>query len=245
VSLAQWIGLAFLAVFIMALYRSKRQAQPDVLARLRPIPFFDQLTDAMARAAESGRALHVSLGTGGIASDLAADSLAALSVLEAIARRSGTFDRAPIVTLADAALIPIALDMMQEPAHKQVGLQPAPDVRWLTSSPPAYAAGVMEVLGGSEVMSSVMVGAYGDEYLLMGEAANRLNRRQLAGASDPTVLPFVWATAEGMLMGEELYAAGAYLSGRAWHVHSLLAQDCVRWMIVLAILVLVGFNSFF
>ena len=241
----QWIGLAFLAVFIAALYASSRWAHPNVLAHFRPIPFFDQLRDAIASAAESGRVLHVSLGSGALASDQAADSLAALNVLESIARRSTVLDQAPIVTLADAALMPVALDMMREPSNQQVGLRPAPDVRWLAPCAPAYAAGVMEILSGSDVVTSVMVGTYGDEYLLMGEAAKRRNCRQLAGASDPTVLPFVLATAEGMLMGEELYAAGAYLSGHTWHVSSLLAQDLVRWIIALVVLALVGYNSIF
>lgn len=241
----QWIGLVFLAVFVAALYASSQRARPDVMAHFRPIRFFDLLGNAIASAAESGRVLHVSLGTGALASDQAADSLAALNVLESIARQSVVLDRAPVVTLADAALIPVALDTLREPPYQQAGLRPAPDVRWLTPSAPAFAAGVMEVLSRSEVASSVMVGAYGDEYLLMGEAAKRRNCRQLAGTADPTVLPFAVATAEGILIGEELYAAGAYLSGRAWHVHSLLVQDFLRWLIALVVLALVAYNSVF
>ena len=53
------------------------------------------------------------------------------------------------------------------------------------------------------------------------------------------MLPFVYATADEMLVGEEMYAAGAYLSEKPWHISCLLAQDWMRWAIVLAIIGLV------
>jgi len=42
-----------------------------------------------------------------------------------------------------------------------------------------------------------------------------------------------------------MYAAGAYLSGKPWHVGSLLAQDFMRWVIVAVIIALVAVNTAF
>ena len=88
-----------------------------------------------------------------------------------------------------------------------------------------------------------MAGSFGDEYLLMGEAASRRNITQVGGASDPNVLPLVFASADHVLMGEDMYAAGAYLAHKSWHIGSLLAQDLMRWVIVVVIIVLVVINS--
>jgi hypothetical protein len=38
------------------------------------------------------------------------------------------------------------------------------------------------------------------------------------------------------LIGEELYAVGAYLKTGPIHIASLRAQDLLRWVIILAIL---------
>jgi hypothetical protein len=40
-----------------------------------------------------------------------------------------------------------------------------------------------------------------------------------------------------MLVGEELYASGAYIQASTMHVASLHAQDFLRWAIVAVILV--------
>jgi hypothetical protein len=69
----------------------------------------------------------------------------------------------------------------------------------------------------------------------MGEAAAWRNTEHIGGASDPSVLPFVYASAQETLLGEELFATGAYLQRKVTHVGSLLAQDTMRWVVSLAI----------
>ncbi len=103
----------------------------------------------------------------------------------------------------------------------------------------------MGVLGIEAVDANVMIGEFGDEYLLMAEAAHRRRITQIGGATDPNVIPFVFATADQTLMGEEMYAAGAYLKHKPWHIGSLLAQDFMRWVIVIAIIALVVINTLF
>ena len=234
-----WVMLLLLVVFLVAVYLGKRQIETGRIPDLRSIPAFNKMQDAMARAIETGRALHISLGTGGIADNLTADSLAGLTVLEDLAKQSAATGVSPIVTMADPTLLPVAQDVMRRAYQGD----PPRDVRWLAPQPAAYAAGVMGILGTEDVEVTVMVGAFGDEYLLMGEAAKRHRSSHIGAASDPSVLPFVYVTADEMLMGEEMYAAGAYLSGKPWHIGSLLAQDVLRWVIVLAIMGLVVANT--
>jgi hypothetical protein len=154
---------------------------------------------------------------------------------------------APIVTMANPTLLPLAQDVIRRPhgADREEAAKAVRHVRWIAPEPAAYAAGVMDILGGEGVDANVMIGSFGDEYLLMGEAASLRKITHIGGASDPNVLPFVFASADQTLMGEDMYAAGAYLSRKAWHIGSLLAQDFMRWGIVAVIVVLVAIKTLF
>jgi hypothetical protein len=237
--------LFFFVMFLPALYISGRRVQEGNLPDLRSIPAFNALQGVTARAIETGKAVHVSLGLGGITGDVTADSLAGLSVLEYLADQSAAAGVPPIVTIADPTLLPLAQDVIRRPyvRGQELGDSATRQVRWIAPEPAAYAAGVMGVLGVEPVDANVMIGSFGDEYLLMAEATQRRKITQIGGASDPNVAPFVFATADQMLIGEELYAAGAYLTQKPWHIGSLLAQDLVRWAAVLIVVVLVVINT--
>ena len=58
----------------------------------------------------------------------------------------------------------------------------------------------------------------------------------LAGSDDLPAQAVLYAAAQEPLIGEELYAAGAYLKTGPVHTASLRAQDLLRWVIILAIL---------
>lgn len=96
----------------------------------------------------------------------------------------------------------------------------------------------MGILALDGVDGNMMIGHFGDEYLLMAETAHRQSRdvATVAGAANPNVLPYVFATAPNGLWGEEMFAAGAYLDRKPAHIGSLLAQDTLRWGIGLFIL---------
>jgi hypothetical protein len=239
--------LLFLVTFLPVLYLSGRRVQRGDFPDLRPIVAFNALQGLTARAIETGRAVHISLGLGGITGDVTADSLAGLSILEYLADQSAAAGVPPIVSIADPTLLPLAQDVIRRPygTDQEAAARAATDVRWIAPEPAAYAAGVMGLLGVEAIDANVMIGSFGDEYLLMGEAAHRRNVTQIGGASDPNVVPFVFATADQTLIGEEMYATGAYLAQKPWHIGSLLAQDFMRWAIVLIIVALVIIRTLF
>jgi hypothetical protein len=234
----QRVLLALLLVFVAGLLLGRRRVGRGKMADVRLIPGFRLLRAAAQGAIETGRPVHVGLGRGAIWGAGAADSLAGLEVLESVAAQTAPLGSPPIVTTGDATLLPLAEDAVRRACRRPPAgvARPASDVRWLSPTPAAYAAGVAGVLADENVQLNAMVGAFGDEYLLLAEAGIRCQGCQVGGASDPAVLPFVYATSDEALLGEEIYAAGAYLSGKPWHLASLWAQDLVRWIVVLAIL---------
>jgi hypothetical protein len=235
-------ALVMAVVFLLAftgllLFFTARITAGHSLA-LRQIRAFDRLKGLMGRSVESGRALHLSLGIGGLADQTTADSLAGLAVLNYLASQAATTGTPPMVSMADPTVMLFAQNAIRAAYGDDTeGAEVAyRHIRWIAPQPAAYAAGVMSILDLDEVDSNVMVGRFGDEYLLMGETAARRGVAHIGGTSDPNTLPFVYATADDILLGEEIYAAGAYLQKRPALLASLAAQDTMRWLVALVIL---------
>jgi hypothetical protein len=160
----------------------------------------------------------------------------------------------PIVTVSDPTALPLAQDQLRR-AYQRQGYPEEYDPRQvrlvapsLNNNSVAYSAGIMDLLAHERVMANVMIGAFddyqtssgfGDEFLLMGEPNARKDLLQVGGTSNPRVLPFIFATISHPLLGEEIYAAGAYLNARRGHLGSLLAQDTVRGVLVVIVVLAV------
>jgi hypothetical protein len=163
-----------------------------------------------------------------------------------LADEAAACDTPLIVTLADATVLPIAQDILWR-SYVRNGNPERYDptqVRFIAASPMAYAAGVAGLLEREPLTANVMIGSFGDEYLLMGETGVRQAVRQVVGTADPRTLPFVYATADQTLMGEEMFAGSAYISRHPIQVASLLAEDWARWAVIAGILVAAVFKFF-
>lgn len=246
--------LAFWPPFFFAYWAVKR-GLPFVL---RPLPGYEALKRILGQAAEAGLPIHLSIGIAGIGDRQTADTTAGLYVLDYIAERAAISAIPPIVTLSHPTALPAAMDVLRR-AYRRQGNPEEYDptrARWIAPDPNlstgfspnpsvhggpqtdafAYAAGTMHLLSRQKLIANVMVGSFGDEFLLLGETGARQHLDQIAGTSAPEVLPFVYTSVTHPLIGEEIFAAGAYLQNRLSHVSSLIAQDVMRWFIVAAIL---------
>jgi hypothetical protein len=225
--------LIFLVALLYFTSRVSRGGQPS----LRRIQAFELLSGFAGRAVEAGRPFHLSLGIGSMADVTTADSLAGLSLLNYLADQSRLTGIHPVVSMANPTVMLFAQNVLRAAQDNTPAAEAAyRSVRWIAPQPAAYAAGVMSLLSLDQVEANVMIGDFGDEYLLMGETAARRGISHIGGASDPNVLPFIYASAQEPLLGEEIYATGAYLQKRASHIGSLLAQDMIRWLVALVIL---------
>lgn len=253
--------LFFLPIFFFAYWATKRGAH----LALRPIDAYDALKGLLSRAAEAGQPVHLSLGVAGIGDQATADTAAGLTILEYLADRAAVSASPPIVTIANPTALPVAQDLLRR-AYRRQGLPEeydakrvrfvAPDPALYTGVSPnpaiyaggpndafAYAAGTMQLLSKHKLIANVMVGHFGDEFLLLGETGAQHRLDQIGGTSATDVLPFVYATMSHPLIGEEIYAGGAYLSDKPAFLSSLLAQDIMRWSLVAGMALAIVFRS--
>ncbi len=232
--------LLFLPLFFFAQWAVKR----GIKLSLRPIAGYAVLKGLPGRSAEAGEPVHLSLGTSGVGDKFTADTAAALNILEYLAERGAISANPPIVTCSHPTTLPVAKDLMRRAYRRQGYPEEYDPARTRLIAPDpflgtqgqggafAYAAGAMHLLSHQKLVANVMVGHFGDEFLLLGEVGARQNLTQIGGTSSERVLPFVNATMTHPLIGEEIYAGGAYLSDKPAHLGSLFAQDVIRWFLV-------------
>jgi hypothetical protein len=214
---------------------------------LRPLPGIEDLPTSVGRSTETAQPLHVSVGVAGIAGSATAETWAGFAVLDALAKQAASSDTPLIVTVADPTALPVAQDILRRAylhSGNPEGYKPT-QVRFVAPLPLAYAAGVAGILEREPLMGNVMIGSFADEYLLMGETGARRGLRQLAGAADPRALPFILATADEALIGEEIFGGSAFLERSPLQVASLLLEDWGRWAILAVILGLALFRILF
>jgi hypothetical protein len=234
------IVLAVLLVLGLLLFLLTRSVQAGRTAVLRPLTSIAGLQGQVGRAIESGRQLHLTLGQGSLVGRANPTSVSATAVLDNLAKDGCANGTPPLVTVGEGTLLPLAQGSLQH-ALAEAG-RPGDFDLSLTqfvaheTDPFAYSAGVAALLQQQRVASNIMVGRFGPELAIMAEAANRQNIEQVIGTDDPTALAVAVAVADDVLIGEELFATGAYLEGRSSQVASLQLQDILRWVVVLFIL---------
>jgi hypothetical protein len=94
-----------------------------------------------------------------------------------------------------------------------------------------YAAATMDLLNHEPVLTNIMSGSFGSEAGLIDQAANNNDLPQLFGGADPRALAIMSTSTDQVLMGEEMYAAKAYLRAQLPHLAGLRAADVVRIVI--------------
>jgi len=228
------IGILIVLVSVPLLFFALSRVRAGHLPRLRALPAFEQIAGVSSRAAETGKLLHVALGLGGIAGPDTVVSLAGLTALERLADRAAAVEARLVVSVADPTLLPAAQEVLRR-AYSRQGKEDvfSPlQVRLVAPDAAAYAAGVMSVLEVEDPLATVNIGAFGDEYLLIGEAGVKAGVEQVAGTDDPAAMAFMYATTDKTLIGEEMMAVGAYLEPDPESTAGVMVQDWWRWLVV-------------
>jgi hypothetical protein len=159
-------------------------------------------------------------------------------MLRRLAERTSVSDRPPVVTSGDASLAVLSQDTLQS-GYRAAGAED--QYRFTTGrltglTPFSYAAGSISTIHDENVSANIFIGDFGTEAALLAEASDRENASLVAASDDLSAQSVFYAAAQEPLIGEELFAAGAYVGAGASHEASLNVQDILRWLIILAIL---------
>lgn len=232
------IGLGFVILFtvLMILFwaRDRKRAKQN----LRAIQAFSKLKRGIGLAVEAGQRLHLSLGHGGITGQTSAPAFLGLSLLQRIARAASISDRPPVASSGEAAQAILSQDTLRS-AYRAINAESQfdPDAAQLTGLTPfSYAAGALPIVYDQQVSVNILAGSFGSEVALITDAAERTGSMSLGGSENLTAQAVLYASAQEPLIGEELFAAGAYVQAGPLHGASLKTQDVLRWLLIGAIL---------
>ena len=232
------LGVIIVTVVFFLLFWRRWQA--GVKVGLRPLPPFAALEGHVGKAIESASQLHISLGRASLIGPANPTSIAALTILDHMARDGCANGTPPLTTVGEGTLLPVAQESLRyayQQAEQSRDFKPGL-AQFIANEKDAmvYAAGVGTLLEHEKVISNVLVGRFGPEIALITEAAERQHMEQVIGSDDPVALSLAIAYTENVLIGEELLAAGAYLEGHPSQIISLQVQDVLRWLVVAGIL---------
>lgn len=236
--IGEYLGILFLllclGLIIFYAIRGRNRPAPS----LREIAAFTRFRREVGLAVEAGKRLHISLGRGNINDLQGGSAFIGLTILDRCARAASNSDRPPVATSGDGTVTILSQDTLQS-TYRSLAAEQRYDptsARLTGLTPLAYAAGAIPAIHDEQVSASILAGHFGSEIALLTEAGERSHCLTVAGTDSIPAQAVLYAAADEPLLGEELYAGGAYLGANPVHEASLQMQDILRWVLVAAIL---------
>ncbi len=198
---------------------------------IRKIKGLDAIDDALGRATEMGKpALFVH----GLNDMDSISTIAAINILGRIALRVAEYD----TPLKVSNIYPIVLSVSQEVVKESYLEAGRPDayvednVFLAASEQFPYVVALSGIMTREKPAANFFVGYFYAESLILSETGAATGAIQIAATDAFTQLPFFITTCDYTLMGEELYAASAYLSREPLLLGSLRAQDIIKGVLI-------------
>lgn len=228
---AKTLSFVMLILFCgLIYYRIYTTRKSNVLPQMRPIPALEAIDEAIGRATELGAPVHFSPGLGDIIEEEAGQMLASLQFLQHIAERCARYKTALIATIPKPNVFPLAQEVVRQ-GFLAAGAPEAytPDtVRFLSSEQMAYTAAVLGIFKRERPGANFLIGAFFAETMLIAEGAAQIGAIQVGGTARLFQLPFLIVSCDYTLIGEEVFAGGAYLGKNPIQMGSLAGQDICK-----------------
>jgi hypothetical protein len=242
------LGLALVVLFagLIAVFTVLVRSRPNRPRVLRRIDAFQSLPTTVGQAVETGKRLHISLGTGSLGTADTVATVAGLTMLDQISAAAAVSDRPPVVTTSDGAAMLLAQDTLRSVYARQNALSryDSNSAQVVGLTPISFGAAQTTLPADAAVAGAVLIGSTGSEAVLLAEGGRRSGVTTLAGSDSVATQAMLFATADHPLIGEDLFAGGAYIGRQAEFVASLTAQDVMRGLIGAAILIGVLVETF-
>lgn len=212
-------------------------ARRGVKLKIRKIAGLDAIEDAVGRATEMGQAC---LFVPGVLDINDIQTIAGLTILGRVAEKAAEYDceldvptsRSLVMTAARETVAAAFYEAARPDAFRE------DRIYYVTDEQFGYVAHLTGIMVREKPAACFYLGAFFAESLILSETGNAVGAIQIAGTAQPAQLPFFVAACDYTLIGEEFFAASAYLSGDPDQLGSLKGQDVGK--VIVTVLVLVG-----
>jgi hypothetical protein len=229
-ALLLWALASLVAVLFYTFRARKREL------KVRVIPGLAAVDDAVGRAAEMGKPILFTTGWGG---DIQRPTtIAALNMLRFVAARSAAYGCRLIFPTHDPVIAEAAREIIRN-AYLDEGKAEdfrSEDINFVSPSQFGYAAAVDGIVSRAEPAAVFLLGTFEGEALILAETGNIAGAVQIAGTDSTIQLSFFIVACDYTLIGEELYSASAYLTEDNRVKASMHAQDLLRLVFLILLL---------
>jgi len=228
--------LIFLLFFGFLFFYYYNQARMGKEIFIRRLAGLDAIDEAVGRSTEMGKPVVFVHGLTGLDDP---NTISAVAILKYIAKKVAMYEIDLIVPNTD----PLVLLASREAVKEGMLEAGRPDVykeeniMFLTTQQFGYAAGVNGILVREKPGATFFMGYFYAESLVMAETAYTVGSISIAGTTAITQLPFFIAACDYTLIGEEMYAASAYLSRNPVEIGTIKSEDIAKLLIIAAILI--------
>jgi len=230
------MALAFLAAILILIEMARRLG-----LYLRRIAGLDAVDEAIGRATELGRPIFYLCGLDPMTT---VSTIASVNLLGHVARHVANYESQVKVPCFDPIVMSVADETVRE-AYLDAGRPDAynPDnIFFLTNDQFSYVAAVNGMMVRERPAANFFFGYFYAESLLLGEVGQSTGAIQIAGTDANVQIPFFITSCDYTLIGEELYAASAYISREPKLLGSIKASDIAKAVIIIVLLVGLAFS---
>lgn len=213
-----------LLVIAGAILWSVFQASRGKVFAIRKIAGLDAVEEAVGRATEMGRPILFVPGTQDLDN---VQTVAGVTILGSISQMTAQYETRLDVPVSKSLVLSTARETVKESytAAGRPDLYNDDVVHYVTDEQFGFVAAIDGIMVREQPSACFYFGAFFAESLILAETGNSIGAIQIAGTAQPTQLPFFVAACDYTLIGEELFAASAYLSKNPSLLGSLRGQD--------------------
>ncbi|MCK4506688.1 MAG: hypothetical protein KAW14_13820, partial [Candidatus Aegiribacteria sp.] len=161
-----------------------------------------------------------------------------LTILGRVAKKVAEYQTPLLVPNRNPIVYTVAEECVKQ-AYLEAGRPDSYDpdsVFFLTQSQFAFVAGVNGIMMRERPATNFYLGMFYAESLILAETGSLSGAIQIAGTDAITQLPFFITTCDYTLIGEELYAASAYLGHEPKQIGAVKGQDACKMLIIILLL---------
>jgi hypothetical protein len=230
-----YFTLALVAFLLINIARANASEKKGKDLYIRRIAGLNAIDEAVGRATEMGKPV---LMVPGLSDTVNAVAIQALNIFAYVTRIAAKFSNPILVCTYGAPVYAVAQEMIRD-VYQQEGAidRYDPDsVRFVSDRQFAFAAAVSGLILREQTAATFFLGEWFAESLILAETANSIGAIQIASSTESTQTPFFIAACDYVLIGDEFYAASAYLTRQPVLVGSLVGQDWSKLAIILSVI---------
>ncbi len=226
-------SLVLLAMLTVVMFYARHVFGKTKEMRIRRIPGLDAIDEMVGRVTEMGRPLAFVMG----GTELEAQGFASMRILSHVSGEVARYDAKMLVVVPLPEMEPMCQEIVRNSYTMKGSAQSYNPANVMYMPGDASKAGVLGLYQREKVAGAMLFGNYYYESMLFAEAASLAGALQIGGTANYHQLPFFVASCDYTLIGEEIFAAGTYLSREPSEVGALTAQEAGKVLSVVLILV--------